>query len=326
MISAAGLLLASCLLAATPPRDVSASFWFFLNDVPVGTVELSLQGGTYRYASTHFFGGSPKAPKRSHFEGQLDEKNAIDDRVPSSLFILLRSREEHCEEVFDELTLAKGTACVNDRAEDLDVGVALGTPYRARYQDGLLQELKIGDGVFRRSEGTPPPPPDIFAAGLPVSGADGPLGFSSELSKKGRYFPMIPTLLTKGRVEEAVRAARATLGSEESGACVRLADDVVRRVGRSNAEIVYGVVMDGPRAYPHAWVRVLSPERREWLFDPAMDLPVTPQTHLEIPNEAVGETYLALWNGTLKIIRTAVVDLPAPAPPSLDPYDVVRME
>lgn len=299
------VLLAAAVasLAAAPAPPQRAQFWLFLDEVPVGTVELKLEGDVYSYASTHFFGGSPREPARGSFRAKLSAGHTVDERIPVSLFLWQRSPERRCEEVFDEVTGRRGSACINDRLGEVDLGTALGTPYRARYRDGVLYELELGDAQFRRAAGAPPPPPDVFALGIPVKGPEGRLEFTEPQGEKVRPRPLLSTLFSRERIERVIAEARARLEPDETGACVALAEEVLSKLGRTAGEVVYGVVLDGVRVYPHAWLRVQSPDDEEWLFDPGMGIPVKPTTHLEITSGEVGEVYLRLWSGALGVVR-----------------------
>lgn len=309
------LLLAS--LAATPP--VATQYWLLLDDVPVGTVALKLEGAAYTYASTHFFGDSPRAPAQGSYRGALDGRRSVEGRVPVSLFLWLRSSEQRCEDVFDEVTGKTGTACINDRLGDVDLGNALGNRYRATYREGVLWELELGEAKFVRGEGPPPPPPDVFALGIPVKGVEGKLAFTEELGPRRDYRPLRSTLWSRDRVEEAIAQARARLSPSDTAACVRLAEEVLHRVGSGSGQIVYGVVLDGARVYPHAWLRIRGSDDRDWLFDPGLDVEVKPTTHLELPTDEPGELYLRLWAGTLGVLRVPeVIDAAPPPPPDPD--------
>lgn len=291
-----GLLLAALL--SSVPGPAPAGFWFFLGEVPVGTVHLSEEGDRYTYASTHFFGGTPRAPREVTKAFVLNEA-----AVPVSWRLWRRPPAQACFDAFDEVSGRSGAVCVNERFEDRDVGSAMGARYRARYRNGELLELELGDASFRRNEGTPPPPPDVFARGIRVKGGEGPLRLTSELPEERRFRPLVATLLSKERIEAAILELRAALPDRDLGLCLELAEALRQRVGPSASEIVYGLVLDGPRVYPHAWLRVEGPGAAAWLFDPALGGEVHPKTHLALPTRDPGELYLELWAGRLGVTR-----------------------
>jgi hypothetical protein len=63
-----------------------------------------------------------------------------------------------------------------------------------------------------------------------------------------------------------------------------------------DAELVLGLVVDGGRAYPHAWVRAGGTE-----LDPTLMRPVTAGEYLALDD--AGQRYLELLEGTRRVVR-----------------------
>lgn len=287
MLPAGWVLLGLIATAAPPP----VRFTFEWGGVPVGTVEF--EGRCYR--STHLFARGP-ARVRTDCETQ-----------GVSWRLLHRRTSPGCTAVREELTGREGRLCLTRRNAAVDEGTAFEQPFTARYRpDGTLEELVLGSSRFVRSGETPGAP------------AVAPLADGFELSEDGggalevrpaahalRWRELPASVLALADVERDLAKARAGLGD---GECLVLARRLVERLGDS-AEIVYGLVEEGGRVFPHAWVRVHTKDAGTVELDGALRIPVRSRTHLALASTSdpggAGAIYVALFERRAEVIRTA---------------------
>jgi hypothetical protein len=313
----AGLLL----LAPTPQARVSerhARFWFLLGRTPVGVVDLRDEpaaGGRslYRYESLHLFGrGAPVPSRRQVVEMKLGPEGTVAGAAPVSRWLWRRQGDLRCVPVFEETTGKKGEACIRSREGAVDRGTAMGQELTAKYGEGGLESLEVGQARFIRANGIPDVTATPFDDAIPVEGKDGPPGIVPAPPASPARLPG----LAHGRlgVQEWIQLARRfreeilSRASGERGVCLELADALAREAGPSG-EIVYGLHVEGKRAYPHAWVRISMKGHGPVEMDAALLEKVTQATHLEIstsrsPGDA-GQVYLDLYAGKRRVVRGA---------------------
>ncbi|NPC45678.1 transglutaminase domain-containing protein [Corallococcus sp. AB032C] len=293
-----------------------ARFIFAWRGVPVGTVTLTLEPGSFTYDSEHLHLRSGHAGMlgRSaviHVDGRghitdTDRERSV---MPQALWVWRGPPPEGCVEAREELSSPTriGPHCVTSRGPTRAEGTMLGVAFRATYdREGWLQVLELGDSRFTRA--TPgerlKPPPELFSDGLPVEGdAPGPLALVAA-RRDGPRAPSVPRRL-EGMTEWTSAAARALSakvhaafpdkgpseadwnrgGEGEAGGCLAhalryasLAREKGQRVG-----LVHGLlVVDGGPARPHAWVRVALRGGGTLDLDPTSLDPVRPDTHLAL--------------------------------------------
>ena len=301
-------LAVALALSSAPSRAGQSRFWTSLDGVPIGTVGLSEERGAagvrYRYESVHLFGrGAPVEARRRTFEATLAPDGGVHGRQPVSRWLWHRPAGIGCVEAFDELGGTAGVACAEELDGEVVRGTALGERYLARYDGEGLVSLELGRTRFTRAEGQPRSPGiQLLLDGVEVSGRAGALAWSPALG------PARPELSrSKLTLAELRELARRIGEGPRADWCLGAATAFVEEAGQGSAAVVYGVVADGGRAYPHAWVRVLPREGEALELDPALGRPVSPDTHLAIsagaPPGAAGAVYLELSSGRRRVIR-----------------------
>jgi hypothetical protein len=311
-------VLALAVLASAADE---ATFLFVLQGVPVGTVELRLEEGRYTYRSKHLF-------TRARQEGAIERQETrdvsadgvlADGKRPESLW-LWRAPGIGCVSLVEELTGRVGQGCVEIAAAAAASGRVFGQPFEARYRQGRLEELSIGAARFTaiprsvRMEA----PPDLFGAGFPTEGRHGPLALVPAAAP--------PQVVLKAWDADASRALAERVhdsfssqdpsdadwmvnDAAQSGGCLahaRRFQEWAKR-GHHAAAVVFGLLADGERAYPHAWVRIGLANGQTLDLDPMSLEPVRPETHLPLsattvePGPELGQTYLELVSGTRRV-------------------------
>lgn len=297
-------------LVATPSFAAQRATWLFeLHGVPVGTVELSWDRdtGRYRYTSLHLYtrGDERSRKARSAEYGvDCDGREVETGRRFESLTLWRGPLKRGCIDVQEELGTRRGELCVNVARHDRASGTLYGEPFEARWRNGELEALRMGEARFIRvATAKLKAPPDLLAREWTVATGPGALAFEpaptkQKLRKAARRFDSI---------EEA--SALAT-DIDVDGGCLEHARKFgarARALGR-DAFVVHGLVANeaGTRVSPHAWVRVATPHG--WAdVDPTIKEPVTPSTHLELAvdtgNGDVGRAWLRLFSGELRPTR-----------------------
>ena len=154
------------------------------------------------------------------------------------------------------------------KAGDATQGTFLGEAFTARYQGGALQELELGDSRFLRSEGAVEFG-DPFGQGLPLTGSGATLVLSPSL--------------------EGTRTAEPR-GVGEDSDCLAAATKWAK--AHPDFDVVLGLIDDGARAWPHAWVlnRVSHQE-----LDPSRPPRAeSAARYLALPKDHAGRVYLDL--------------------------------
>jgi hypothetical protein len=304
----------------------AATFLFRLAGVPVGTVSLEWEqaAGRYTYHSRHLFARGEDASRVERSETYALEANGArkDGRRPESLWLARRPPKEGCVAIFEELGARLGEGCVERLEADQVEGTVFGQPYAARYsQDGTLEELGLGRARFTRLTAATPLPPaaDPFAAGWPLP--------------EGRAWRIEPPVaaerlqLPPWRESEAwALAARVNASfvekrpspadfdaesSLEVGSClghVRRFRKWASEAGHPSA-VVYGLLVDKGRAYPHAWIRIGLAGGGTLDLDPTSLDQVKSETHIPLaastvaePPPSVGELWLDLLAGRRRLV------------------------
>ncbi|MFZ5471828.1 MAG: transglutaminase domain-containing protein [Myxococcota bacterium] len=307
-------------LAMTAAPAEQASFLFELRHVPVGTVQLSLSGQRYRYRSHQLFSRGAhrgETTQEASFEVGAQGHLAGKALMPEGLW-LWRRRPIGCSRVREELTRMEKEACVERSQGRASWGILGAQPFEARYDlQGLLERLVLGDAVFTRVAAPPGlSPPELFGKGFPVEGRGGRLALYPRVELSPRA-PLKPFPVEEARaLAQQVRASfevqapsYADFGSEKGalvGSCLAHARRFVRLAKErgQEAEVLLGLVVDGGRAYPHAWVRLTDEAGRALELDPTWLEHVTPATHLALgPEGEAGTLFLELLAGRADVVR-----------------------
>jgi hypothetical protein len=251
--------LALFLLLAGPTFD--HRFVHFLAGVPIGEIRLTRKDGQYTYASQHFFRGGAHATERFSPSGS--------DHPLWASEALLAPLAFGCRDVEDEVTRKRGPLCVM-KSGATTKGTLFDQPFTARYQAGVLHELELGDSRFsRRAAEEGVRFADPFADGLPLTGKGNALALSPPLRGTRRATP-VPS----GENEDCLAAANAWVKAHP------------------DYEVVLGLLDDGQRGWPHAWVKHRT---RDEELDPSRPQTAdAPPRYLALPREEAARVYLDL--------------------------------
>lgn len=338
------MLLVLLLLAlparggAAPPVPDEALFVFSWRGLPVGTVHLALSPGAraFTYTSSHLHTREGHVGQvRREVRVPLGPEGRVEGRssVPQALWLWHGPPALGCVTGREELSGQEGPQCVTAVRGRSVEGRVLGQPFQATYDaQGRMVELVLGDSRFAEvPPGTPlRAPPELFADGVPVGGAEGgPLAFSPPWPVETH--PAWLTEWTPGAARalaERVHAAFPEKGpgaadwreggaaeEGEAGGCLAHASRYAALAAARGQRValVHGLlVVDGGPARPHAWVRVGLAGGRTVDLDPTSLDEVLPETHLPLavvePGGAsleAGERWLALLRGEHRVVRVS---------------------
>ena len=294
------------VLAAAPHQ---ATFVMEVERVPVGTVELSLEGGTYRYRSRHLYTAALHRPPRVREEtAQVDAPGRAPDGgvVPESWW-LWRKPQQGCVALQDELTGQVGRGCAQEVLGANAQGRVMDQPFEAAYDsEGWLVKLDVGAARFRRVDGEAmATPADVFGQGFSVTGAAGHLRLRP--AGDAGSTPAVHSRLSPWNAAEARALAQevhAVHASTDDG-CLDIAQDYQRRAQAAGhaVAVVSGLWVEGDRAFPHAWVRVGLGGAGHVDIDPTLLNEVRPETYLPLEANA-GQVYLDLVRGSRHLERS----------------------
>ncbi len=270
------LLLAACCLGPLDER-----FLLTLSGLPMAVLRVEVRDGVYRYEATHFLDEGETHFARSWV---LDERGEVEGLRPEVLW-LLEPPPVGCRPVFEERRATRETLCIDERTSTRAVGRLEQVPFTARYDGGRLSGLTFPGAEWTRLEGRPPKakPSQVFGRGFEVGAASGP--WRLEPAVKGARLVTTP-----------VRGTAS--GAEGRQRCLVLARDAVHEDARLT--LVLGLMVEGGRAYPHAWVR--RGARHE---DPSLlpsDEGVEARWYIELPRESAGQLYLELLDGQRRVV------------------------
>ncbi|WP_164015496.1 lasso peptide biosynthesis protein [Pyxidicoccus trucidator] len=339
------------------PRE-EARFVFAWRGVPVGMVTLKLSQGHFTYASQHLHtrDGQPGERRREvtlavDAAGRVKEERGAKageagrmrgsgveageaargpdakEVVPQSLWLWRGPPAVGCVVAREELSGREGPHCVTRAEGHRAEGTLLGAPFRASYgESGRLEALEVGDSRFTAAapDERLRAPPELFAQGLPVEGARGPLALEPPLPVPERLEAMTPWEAGAAKALAArVHAAFTDKapgaadwnedGEGEAGGCLAHALRFAARARERGVKValVHGLlVVDGGPARPHAWVRVALARGGTLDLDPTSLDAVMPDTHLPLaladargPALEAGQRWLALLRGAHRVVR-----------------------
>jgi len=332
------LALLPVLLLALPPGTAASSppstkeeahFVFSWRGIPVGTVTLQRGERRFTYTSRHLHTrGTHVGERVREVTLELDAEGRVAGRrsVPQALWLWHGPPGPGCVLGREELEGREGPHCVTRARGSRVEGTLLGQPFVAGYGErGGLEVLEVGEARFTAvAPGVRlKPPPELFAAGVPVEGEVGRLAFEPAWP-----LPEAPALTAwkagaARALAETVHAAFAEKapgaadwgapGEEEAGGCLAhaLRFATLARARGQRVALVHGLLgVDAGPARPHAWVRVGLAGGGTLDLDPTSLEPVTPGTHLPLALVApegsaveVGERWLALLRGERRVVR-----------------------
>lgn len=302
-------MIASLVIALTftaAPKE-SALYTFRLLGTDVGYVELSREGELFRYRSVHLYTRGDERSQQVRSESVrvgADGKDA-EGYVPASFALWTGLPTEGCVQVKDELTHRTGNLCVSKVEGGVREGAVLGQKFRALMQRGRMAHLRIGDAEFVREEtgSVHAFPADLSENGFEIAGKTG-----SVIVEPARTvtYPVLATItseVAKTFFRESIAA------TSEDALCVVRAREFRKRSGEGKAAVVFGLHVEGARAFPHAWVRVQT-EQGPLELDPTLQETVTSAKYVplyvstsEQDDPRSGTAYLGFIKGTLKLVR-----------------------
>lgn len=293
--------LALLLLLSTGAAPETARFVFRVQGIPVGVVQLTLDRDTYTYRSVHVFrtpDGSDRSRIRQERRRIAAGRDAETGLHLEGLWLWRRPLAVGCVQGRGELSGRRGPLCVTAIEQDSVQGTVLGKAYAARYDRAGLAALELEGTTFERVGGPPAlGGGDPFASGLPIQGVRGP----------ARLVPPARVDRCGGLVAPPELGPPDLTAAAPSETCLTLARrarDLLAARG-VRAGIVHGLLLEGQRARPHAWLRLGARD-----FDPSSGHPVREgHTHLTLGCVAddgeleLGELWMRVLGGEHRVVR-----------------------
>ncbi len=303
------LFLAAVLLVAPPERT---SYLFTLEGLPAGqvTLERSADGTSFTYRSEHVFGRGPALRSVEARTLTLDEAGRVAGATATPVSLWLWTLHvPSCLEVMDERTGRTGQACSNTVSREELEGIALDESFHATYQDGVLDVLEMGPARFARVRDAPAldGARGLWAQGLRVPAGRGELLLEPPLPLA--HPPAAPS--SRGRAW-AVRLLSDFGAAPAKETCLESAQRLLAYLEERGGHgvLVLGLLLDGGRAWPHAWVRAEGPYSEAVDLDPAWGRLVVPPGYLAVETVAAGghglvagQAYLELASGKRRLVR-----------------------
>lgn len=280
-------MIGEALLALVLAQAPDEAVWTLeLGGVPAAVVRARREEGAFTWSVERLFRRADARSVRLAVDGRGRDAQG---RVPEGLWFWKRP-PPGCVQGVDEVSGRAGELCLEAFDGGVGRGRALGAPFAAAWsRDGTLARLEVSGAVY--TPGAAWTGKDPWAAGLAVSGKKGSLGLS-------------PAVAGAALVDPPPRATGAAPVTED---CLALAGvEVARAAGKK--EVVLGLVVEGDRAWPHAWVRALGSGAHEDPSVPAGERPA--RAYLALPAGSAGRVYLDLLNGRTKLARPAPPPLP----------------
>lgn len=266
--------LTALLLAAAP---LDAKYVLVVQDVPVAALEISSDGKTYRYASTHFLEEGPKE--------RVLELPLTPGAPEPEVLALSQRPAPGCRDVLEERTKKKEKLCVDPGGGNEVTGTLDGKRFAATYATTQrLERITIGAATWQATRAPVAAPAESpFVKGVPAP--------------RGPVVALMPPVDATQWVRGPIKGTGVE-GRAGRVRCLPLAREAAAK--RPGAVVSLGVVLEDGRAFPHAWVT--TPEGVE---DPSV-LPGDPvlaqRRYLEVPKEKAGQFYLGLFSGALRLV------------------------
>ena len=269
-------LLLALVFSAAPVRLVQS-----VAGVPVGVVEVQVTRGRLVYRARHVFRDESR---RFETSWAVDAQGRDADGLLSEVVALSARADAGCRDVREERTGKRERLCLGADGEGTLDEVKLRAAWDAK---GRLRAVDVLDPAgavvsrFEQSELEPVAGRDPFADGFPVTGA-GPR-VTIEPDAKARV------------VEVEGVTTRAT------GSCLSAARAWVQ--AHAGDAVQLGVVIEGERAWPHAWVR----QQGGRFVDPSLERTapaLAARVYVAFPDAAAGTLYLELAAGSRQVMRS----------------------
>jgi hypothetical protein len=260
--------LALAVLAAAPE---SARFVLEVSGLPVAELRITVAGDQYAYATTRFFEEGAGTSRKTFSLRALP--------APPEVLSLLHRPPPGCREVFEERAEKLEPLCV----ERGDRGTLAGEPFTATWDGGgRLAQITVGAARWVAVEGSSrvAAVENPFVAGVPAPADRGALRF--EPGVEGARW------LARPPVASGTSTARAR--------CLVLAREAAQ--ARPGARVAVGLVVEGGRAFPHAWVVDADGQER----DPSTPTQPPGRRYVEVPASESGKFYLRLFAGEVKVV------------------------
>lgn len=262
------------LLAAAP---VQARFVLEVAGLPVAELRVSLKGTKYVYEATHFL---EEGPRQRRVELTLSAKEPTPE-----VLALLTKPVEGCRDVLEERSGKREVLCVEALWGQEARGTIDGVPFTAGYDaHDRLERIDVGSARWLAARAPVKPPPESPF----VRGVAAPAGAK-------RLVPDVPGARWLGAAPKGIgdpsRVGRAR--------CLVLAREAATE--RPGSRVSVGLVLEGDRAFPHAWLT-----QGEEALDPSVveDDPVLARRrYVEVPPELSGRFYLELFDGAVRLER-----------------------
>ncbi len=263
-----GLVLS--LLISAAPGD-QGRYVMSVGGLPVGVVSFSVNNGQYLYQSTQVFRSKTR---------DLRTVRSLADEPKPEVWWLSRKRAPGCATVFEERARVTEEVCLA-----VGGGTIAGTAFQAEYDDaGALTRLEVASVRFEASEAPLPARADPFAQGFAVSGAGaGPGSLRVEPASPGVAEVSVAPLGGYGPDDDDPRS------------CLELAR---AEVAKSSGSVMLGLIIEGDRAWPHAWVKT----SKGALVDPSAPVRRATRQYLAFSRDA-GRLYLELLASRRRVIR-----------------------
>ncbi len=262
-----GALLAGLISAA--PVD-QGRYVMSVGGAPVGVVSFSVVGGQYTYQSTQVFRSKTS---------DVTSKRSLAEAIKPEVWWLSRRRAPGCVTVFEERASKNEEVCTTDDGG----GTIAGAPFHADYDGmGALVHLEVASVRFDASKASLPGRADPFAEGFIVTG-------------HGAGVEIDPPFDAVTEVTVSPLTSRPS-DDDEGTSCLELARAEVAK--SPGSIVVLGVVVDGDRAWPHAWVKRTN---GTWV-DPTLTKALPTRHYLAFSRDA-GRLYLELLAGQRRLVR-----------------------
>jgi hypothetical protein len=267
------------ILSAAPVRLVH-----FVSGVPVGVVEVQVKRGRLTYVARHVFRDESR---RFEISWAVDAQGRDAEGLMSEVMALSSAADAGCRDVREERTGKRERLCVGTHGEGTLDDVKLRAAWDAR---GRLRSVDLldpeGSVVSRFEQSTLEP----------VSGKD-PFGDGFPLTGVGPRVEMVP----QARVR-VVEVEGVALVSPATGSCLAEARSWVR--AHPSDAVQLGVVIEGDRAWPHAWVRLQTGR----FVDPAVEATsavLAARRYVAFQDAEAGTLYLELASGRRRLRRSS---------------------
>ena len=263
--------MAPALLALVLAAPDASRFVLEVKGVPIAAITATIDGDAYTYEAVHFLEEGTRGFKQTFALSKLPKRPEV--------VALLTLPQPGCTTVMEERSGKDEALCVQRLQSGKAVGTLAGERFVATYPEGRLARIEVGGATWvrdatRSGEGLASP----FEEGVPVE--KGPLA-----------------------VEPGVRGATwsaPVLGIGEGRdrrRCLVLAREATAK--RRGSRLAVGLVLEGGRAFPHAWI-----VERGQALDPSVvkgDPVLSERRYLEVPREESGRFFLELFDGQVRV-------------------------